>query len=204
MDLSHVADDDYFSNNTVATRAFSYAEIVLPPKPINHDSYTPSTTSTFANDDDTKGAISEITTTAKTDSIHAQQQQELENAKLIIEKQRLEIQKLKDDQEKADEKYTNILSSMSDRLQEQDSEAATMKQEIANMIIQQQNKHSAEMQELYDRMMRQMADMLNSPQQQFAYQNPEPQTQESMNDNHDINNNPPPEHQDSNRQDTRC
>jgi hypothetical protein len=30
MDLNNVADDDYFSNTTIANRTFTYAEIVLP------------------------------------------------------------------------------------------------------------------------------------------------------------------------------
>jgi hypothetical protein len=98
MDLSNVADDDYFSNTTVATKAFTYADIVLPPNlntqaSTQKDSISPS-------DDDTKAAISEITTTAKTDSIYAQQQKELENARAIIEHQKTEIQKLKEEHAK--------------------------------------------------------------------------------------------------------
>jgi hypothetical protein len=99
MDLSNVADDDYFSNTTVATKAFTYADIVLPPNlntqaSTQKDSISPS-------DDDTKAAISEITTTAKTDSIYAQQQKQLENARAIIEHQKTEIQKLKEEHAKS-------------------------------------------------------------------------------------------------------
>jgi hypothetical protein len=165
--------------------------IVLPPKPINQESHTSITNSTFLSDDDTKATISEITNTVKTDSIQALQQQELENAKQIIETQRLEIQQLKDDQEKADAKYTTILSMMNNRLQEQDSENATMKQEIATMLIQQQNTHTADMQALYDRMMLQMTTMFTFPQQPASFHACEPYTQESTTTNSASNNNLP-------------
>jgi hypothetical protein len=59
---------------------------------------------------------------------------------------------------------------MNNRLQEHDSETATLKQEISTMIIQQQNNHTADMQELYDRMMQQMANMFSLPAQSFIYQ----------------------------------
>jgi hypothetical protein len=182
MDLSHVADDDYFSNTTVATRAFTYAEIVLPPIPTKPAAHR-NDNSLCPSDDDTKAAISEITTTAKTDSLQAQQQ-ELENAKQTIENQRMEIQKLKEEQAKADAKYTNILATMNTRLQEQDSEAATMKQDIAIMIAEQQNQHTIEMQDLYTRMMEQMTNLLGLSQQQLQSQPAEaPYTQDSSDPN---------------------
>ena len=201
MDLSNVADDDYFSNTTVATKAFTYAEIVLPTNlntqaSTKKDSISPS-------DDNTKAAISEITTTAKTDSIYAQQLKELENARAIIEKQKMEIQTLKDEHAKSDEKYNNILSMMNDRMQEQESEASTMKQEIAEMIIKQQNSHATEMQALYDRMMQQMTNMFSPPKQPFVYQSPGPPTQEHTITNNDTMDNTSTEYQDNKRQDTR-
>jgi glucose-6-phosphate isomerase len=70
------------------------------------------------------------------------QLQELEQAKQLIGKQKLEIQKLKEDQYKANKNYSNILAMMNDRLQEQDSEAANMNQEVSEMIINQQNTQS--------------------------------------------------------------
>jgi flagellar biosynthesis GTPase FlhF len=150
---------------------------VAPPSPTKHSLYagivlTSNTaepliprksypTATYPSDDDTKAAISEITTTVKTDSIYAHQQQELELAKQIIENQRQDIEKLKEEQDKSNEKYSNIVAMMNDRLQEQDSETATLKKEISTMILQQQNNHTQEMQDLYERMMRQMANMLS-------------------------------------------
>ena len=154
MDLSNVADDDYFTNTTSATKAFTYAEIVLPTKPTTRQYYT-------QNDKETKAAISDITTTAKTDSENARQ--ELERAKELIERQRREIQELRDEQKKSNASYENVLAHLNDRLQEQETEATTMKHEISTMIKQQQQIHSAEMQELYDRMMQQMANMLSLP-----------------------------------------
>jgi hypothetical protein len=162
MDLTNVADDDYFSSTTIANKTFTYAGIVLTSNTaeplIPRKSYP---TATYPSDDDTKAAISEITTTVKTDSIYAHQQQELELAKQIIENQRQEIEKLKEEQDKSNEKYSNIVAMMNDRLQEQDSETATLKKEISTMILQQQNNHTQEMQDLYERMMRQMANMLS-------------------------------------------
>jgi len=163
MDLSNVADEDYFSSATAVTKAFSYAEIVLPTKstisinashPIerNHD---------IINDDETKAAISDITTTARTDSENAAQK-ELEKANELIESQRREIQELREDQRKSNAAYENIMTHMNTRLVEQETEASMLKNEISTMIIQQQAQHSAEMQELYNRMMTQMNNMFNS------------------------------------------
>jgi hypothetical protein len=160
MDLSNVADDDYFSNSNVANKTFTYAEVVLPTNTTYGHFHINSHTD--PSEDDTRAAISEITTTVKTDMVQAQLQ-ELEQAKQLIEKQKLEIQKLKEDQDKASENYSNILAMMNDRLQEQDSEAANMKQEISEMIINQQNTHAIAMQDLYDRMMQQMSNMLSLP-----------------------------------------
>jgi F0F1-type ATP synthase membrane subunit b/b' len=103
----------------------------------------------------------------------------LDQAKQIIENQRLEIQKLKEEHEKADAKYSTILAMMNDRLQEQDSEAVTMKHEISNMIKQQQQHHTIEMQELYDRMMRQMSNMLNLQTQPLPFEHLERHNQDS-------------------------
>jgi hypothetical protein len=107
MDLSNVADDDYFTNTTAATKAFTYAEIVLPQNAmhhlVNHDATAQPTYPIGQNDDETRAAISDITTTAKTENDKTQQ--ELEKAKELIEKQRREIQELRDEQQKSIKSY---------------------------------------------------------------------------------------------------
>ena len=166
MDLSNVADDDYFTNNTSATKAFSYAEIVLPKTTQYLEVLTSPPRQYYDNlrDDATKATkISDITTTAKTDTENAAQQQELDKAKELIECQRREIQDLRDEQKKSIESYENVLAHMNDRLLEHETEASTLKQEISTMIQKQQQLHSAEMRELYERMMEQMASMLALP-----------------------------------------
>jgi hypothetical protein len=163
MDLSNVADDDYFSNTTTATKAFTYAEIVLPTKtiiPTNVGTLNARYQDTLNADDETKAALSDITTTAKTVSEHAAQK-ELEKANELIERQRREIQELREEQKKSNASYENIMAHMNERLIEQETEASTLKNEISTMIIQQQAQHSAEMHELYNRLMTQMASMLN-------------------------------------------
>jgi hypothetical protein len=70
MDLSIVADDEYFSNTTIANRTFTYAEVILPNKSTHGDGYPNS--STCPSKEDTRAAISEITTTMKTDMIQEQ------------------------------------------------------------------------------------------------------------------------------------
>jgi hypothetical protein len=92
---------------------------------------------------------------------------------------------------------------MNNRLQEQDSENATMKQEIATMLIQQQNTHTADMQALYDRMMLQMTTMFTFPQQPASFHACEPYTQESTTTNSASNNNLPQNTKTVKRQDTR-
>ena len=163
MDLTNVANENYFSNTSIANKTFTYAGIVLTSNTASH--FVPKKShhgTIYPSDDDTKAAISE---TVKTDSIYARQQQELELAKQIIENQRQEIEKLKEEQDKTNEKYSNIFAMMNDRLLEQDWEAATLKQEISTMIIQQQKNQAQEMQDLYDRMMQQMENMHSSPSQ---------------------------------------
>jgi hypothetical protein len=164
MDLSNVADDDYFSNTTSVTKAFTYAEIVLPAKtniPNKYDNSIARHHDT-QNDDETKAAISDITTTAKTDS-ETVAQKELEKANELIERQRREIQELREEQRKSNASHETVMTHMNERLIEQETVASTLKHEISTMIIKQQAQHSAEMQDLYNRMMTQMAHMLNSP-----------------------------------------
>jgi hypothetical protein len=165
MDLSNVGDDDYFTNTTSATKAFTYAEIVLPTKTALKHNYA-------QRDDETKAAISDITTTAKTESDNAKQ--ELEKAKELIESQRREIQELRDQQQKSNASYENVMANMNERLQEHETEATTMKHEISTMIKQQQQAHAIEMQELYDRLLQQMASMLRSPNQGASTTQPYP------------------------------
>jgi molecular chaperone GrpE (heat shock protein) len=64
------------------------------------------------HDDETKAAISDITTTAKTESDNAKQ--ELEKAKELIESQRREIQELRDQQQKSNASYENVLANMNE------------------------------------------------------------------------------------------
>jgi hypothetical protein len=85
----------------------------------------------------------------------------LEKAKELIEKQRREIQELRDKQQKSIKSYENIMTHLNERLLEQETEASAMKHEISTMIQQQQQIHSNEMREMYNRMMQQMANMLN-------------------------------------------
>jgi hypothetical protein len=110
---------------------------------------------------------------------------------------------LKEEHAKSNWKYNSILLMMNDRMQEQESEASTMKQEIAEMIIKQQNSHATEMQALYNRMMQQMTNMFSAPQQPYAYQSPGPSTQEHSIHNNDRMANSTTEYKDNKRQDTR-
>jgi hypothetical protein len=101
MDLSSVADDNYFSNIPAATEAFTYAEIIVSPP---HNIAGQSRSQTISpnqnyqhdqqSDEDTRATISEITTTARTET-EVQHQRELEHARQIIANQQAEIQKLK-------------------------------------------------------------------------------------------------------------
>jgi hypothetical protein len=92
MDLSNVADDEYFSNTTAATRAFTYAEVIVSPPRHAAGEYKNQITNNDQNsDEDTRAAIFEITTTARTET-------ELEHARQIIANQQAEIQKLKETQ----------------------------------------------------------------------------------------------------------
>lgn len=101
MDLSNVADDKYFSNTTAATKAFTYAEIILtPPRHVAGKLKNITTNNDQNSDEDTQAVISEITTTARTET-EQQQRRELEHARQIIANQQAEIQKLKEDQEKS-------------------------------------------------------------------------------------------------------
>jgi hypothetical protein len=166
MDLSNIADDDYFTNTTSATKAFTYAEIVLPKHTIHYqaqhqDLTTQPRESHAQKDDDTRAAISDITTTVKTPD-NETALQELENAKEIIERQRREIEELRKEHQKSLQSYENVMTHLNERLLEQEAEASAMKHEISTMIQTQQQNHSDEMQELYDRMMQQMASMLHT------------------------------------------
>lgn len=101
MDLSNVADDKYFSNTTAATKAFTYAEIILtPPRHVAGKLKNITTNNDQNSDKDTQAVISEITTTARTET-EQQQRRELEHARQIIANQQAKIQKLKEDQEKS-------------------------------------------------------------------------------------------------------
>jgi len=71
MDLSQVADDDYFGNNVTTRTVLTYAEIVSPQS--QRHSYTSVTekvkaTDTQIEDDSAKATVSELTNTETTKS----------------------------------------------------------------------------------------------------------------------------------------
>ena len=165
MDLSNVADDEYFSNTAAATKAFTYAEITeSPPRNVSGPPRTQpiiinrNTTTDQHSDEDTRAAISEITTTARTET-EQQQRRELEHARQIIANQQAEIQRLKDDQEKSQNFYEETFTKLQEEIREQNSNSQSLKHEVEIIIQQQQTQHARDLQELYDRMMRQMTTM---------------------------------------------
>jgi hypothetical protein len=164
MDLSNVEDDAYFSNTAAATKAFTYAEIIVsPPSNVagpsrNRPTIDQNDVKDHYSDEDTRAAISEITTTARTET-EQQQRRELEHARQIIADQQAEIQKLKENQEKSQNFYEETFARLHDEIREQSSNSQSLKNEVETIIQQQQTRHAHDLQELYDRMMRQMTTM---------------------------------------------
>jgi hypothetical protein len=101
MDLSMVENDDYFTNNQSVTKAFTYAEILLPHNKVQHTRH-----SSPHEDDDQKETFSDITGTRTStietnfkqeiERLQALKEKELQETRAIIEGQKLELQTLRE------------------------------------------------------------------------------------------------------------